>query len=98
MARGTHDDDQDPWVSYGVEKYLLQIGEDELGRRTATRSQCHLDSTIVLTGKLDKASDRVLTDMLADLRHEQHRRAGTLAELGGWTAPSSRVRNRDGDA
>lgn len=87
MARGTWDDDQDAFVEHGVEKWILTLDVDHLGRRTATRSPCHWPVLVASSGDWKRASDRVIADTLADLRHEQHRRAGTLNVLGGWDRP-----------
>lgn len=57
------------------------------GQRYARRFPLGVDRAFAANGVegLPQMSDRAISDFLNDLQHEQHRRAGTLAQLGGWT-------------
>lgn len=46
------------------------------------------------TGELERVSDCALADMVTDITHEQHRRAGTLKQLGGWNPEQTQYRSR----
>lgn len=69
-----------------TESYVVSIGEDGKGRRTVERYPIpHLQKALALSRELyEELSDRAINDVIKDLTHEQHRRKGTLAQLGGW--------------
>lgn len=81
-----------------TEKYIVLIDTDAAGVRRARRFPLHLPLALATAARSDGSFDlssprisaRALSDLLHDLQHEQHRRAGTLAVLGGWdpNAPS----------
>ncbi len=72
--------------------YIVVFGQDELGRRVARRLP--LPSSVAhARHQYDELTDRALSDIAKDVRHEQHRRKGTIAELGGWDPESTQRRN-----
>lgn len=86
----------DPWArSPRAQAWIVLVDEDpETGARRVRRRPLNMPlavATAPLTadGGLDlsspRISNRVISDLIADLTHEQHRRAGTLHVLGGWT-------------
>lgn len=74
--------------------YIVEISHDEHGKRHTRRHTLNVSRHIAI-GNLDRASNRALSDMLADIRHEKARRAGRLAELGGWSKKPT-PRDREG--
>lgn len=68
------------------ETYLVTVGRDAKHRRTVTRHPIpHKDLAIALARQhYEGLSDRAISDTITNLVHEQHRRKGTLAQLGGW--------------
>jgi hypothetical protein len=64
-----------------AERWIVVIDTDAAaGRRRAQRFTLGLHFDLA-AGRLTCASDRAISDTLVDLRHEQHRRAGTLGQV-----------------
>lgn len=67
------------------ETYLVTVVETTKGRAVERHPIPHKEKAVALARQhYEDLSDRALSDVLKDLKHEQHRRAGTLAVLGGW--------------
>lgn len=73
-----------------AEAYIVVIGTTD-GRRDARRLPLNVPLAWA-TGNYERLSDRAINDMVKDLQHEQHRRAGTLAQLGGWDPNKTQFR------
>jgi hypothetical protein len=95
LPRGRRGPDEDVWQkNNGSESWIVVAGTDATtGGRTVRRCALYLPVSVAATGDWTSASDRVLPDILADLAHEQRRRAGTLPDLGGWSSTSTRRRS-----
>jgi hypothetical protein len=76
-----------------AESYVVVIGLAE-GRKTAERHPIpHTQLALALVRQqYERLSDRAINDVIKDLQHEKHRRAGTLAQLGGWDPNKTQFR------
>lgn len=78
------------------ETYVVVIGSAQ-GRRTVSRHPIpHTQIALALARQhYEGLSDRAVNDVIKDLTHEQHRRAGTLADLGGWNPEATQHRGQE---
>lgn len=76
------------------ETYVVTIGSDGRSRRVVERHPIpHTALALALARQqYEELSARALNDTIKDMKHEQHRRAGTLAALGGWDPESTQRR------
>jgi hypothetical protein len=75
-----------------AEAYITVLGTHN-GKKTARRLPLNVPLAWA-QGHYEKLSDRAIHDMVTDLQHEQSRRAGTLAKLGGWDPDKRQIRRR----
>ncbi len=75
-----------------AEAYVVVIGLHD-GRRTAERRPLNMPLAFC-EQRYEDLSDRAISDVIKDLVHEQHRRAGTLTALGGWDPDKTQIRRR----
>jgi hypothetical protein len=77
-------------MAASAEAYIVVTGTQN-GKRTARRYPLNVPLPWA-RGQYERLSDRAINDMVKDLQHEQHRRAGTLAALGGWDPDKTQIR------
>ena len=73
-----------------AEAYITVIGTKD-GKKVAKRSPLQVPLAWA-EGRYEDLSDHAISDMVHDLTHEQHRRAGTLAVLGVWDPDKTQIR------
>jgi hypothetical protein len=75
-----------------AEAYIIVTGVRD-GERTTERRPLNVPLAWA-EGRYEDLSDRAIHDMVKDLQHEQHRRAGTLSRLGGWDPDKTQIRRK----